>query len=229
MSDAEQSDISAIPISENSRVLIAVHRAMRADAGRLITAVGALPIGDTQRATALGGAFAAVVGLIHDHHWTEDDVMYPFLLRRVAYFENEAIGLEDEHVELDAAMARINARFRLLAHQLTPVLWRDTRRHLVDDAVAFNHVLVDHLDREEAAVVPAFESALSAEDHKALQKEESRLTTYRHMRTAVPWILANSTPDEQADLRATAPRLLGLVQDRVWGPQFVPLMAPLYG
>ena len=112
MSEAEQSDIPAIAISEHSRVLIAVHRAMRADAGRLVTAVGALPSGDTERATALGRAFAAVVGLIHDHHWTEDDVMYPFLLRRVASFKNEAIGLEDEHVELDAAMARINARFR---------------------------------------------------------------------------------------------------------------------
>jgi len=229
MSDVEWSDIPAIPVSEHSRVLIAVHRAMRADAERLISAVDALRSGDTEGATALGRAFAAVVGLIHDHHWTEDDVMYPFLLRRVTSFENEAIRLEDEHVELDAAMARINARFRLLAHQLTPVLWQDTRRHLADDALTFNQVLVDHLDREEAAVVPAFESALSAADHKALQKEESKLTTYRHMRTAVPWVLANSTPEEQADLRATAPRLLGVIQDRVWEPQFVRLMAPLYG
>jgi hemerythrin-like domain-containing protein len=227
-SEASGGGGAPIPISEQSQVLIAVHKAMRADSRRLIAAVEALPDGDTVSAEALGRAFAAVVGLIHDHHWTEDDVMYPFLLERVATFEEEAIRLEDDHVELDAAMARINARFRLLAHQLSPRLWRDTRSHLLDEAGVLREVLGDHLDREEAVVVPAFESVLGAADHEALQKEESKLTTYRHMKMAVPWVLANATPEEEARLRATAPRLLGVVQDRVWEPRFSRAMAPLY-
>lgn len=136
MSDREMSDARRIPISEQSRVLVAVHRAMRADGERLIGAVNALPSRDTQRAAALGSAFAAIVSLIHEHHWTDDDVMYPFLLERVASFEADAIWLEDDHLPLDAAMARISARFRLLAHQLTPALWHDTRRHLADEAAA---------------------------------------------------------------------------------------------
>lgn len=228
MSDVDKGDGDVVPISEQSLVLIAMHRAMRADAERLIRAVGALPARDTETAAALGRAFGAIVTLIHDHHWTEDDVMYPFLLRRVASFEADAVRLEDDHVELDAAMARVSARFRLLARQLTPTLWKDTHRHLVDEAQSFNDVLVGHLDREEAVVLPAFESTLSAADHAALRKEESKLTTYRHMRMAVPWVLANSSPEEQSDLLATAPRLLGLVQDRVWEPHFVRVMAPLY-
>jgi hemerythrin-like domain-containing protein len=228
VSEAETSDAPPIPISEHNRVLTAVHKAMRADSGRLIGAVGALPDGDTHRAAALGRAFAAVVSLIHDHHWTEDDVMYPFLLERVDTFEGDAIRLENDHVALDAAMARINARFRLLAHQVSPSLWRDTRSHLAEEAAAFDQLLVDHLDREEAVVVPAVESMLSAADRHVLQKEESKLVTYRHMRMAVPWVLANATPEEEAELRATAPGLLGVVQDRVWEPRFVRLMAPLY-
>jgi hypothetical protein len=91
---------------------MAMHKAMRADSQRLGAAAAALPDGDTGAAAALGRAFAAIVGLIHDHHWTEDDVMYPFLLDRVRTFEHDAIQLENDHVELDAAMARINARFR---------------------------------------------------------------------------------------------------------------------
>jgi hypothetical protein len=67
-----------------------------------------------------------------------------------------------------------------------------------------------------------------AEQH-TLQKEEATLATYRHMRLAVPWVLANATPEEETYLRTTAPRLLGVIQDRVWEPQFVRLMAPLYG
>jgi hemerythrin-like domain-containing protein len=205
MSDAELTNAPPIPISEHSRVLIAMHKAMRADSQRLISAVDTLPAGDTQQAAALGRAFAAIVGLIHDHHWTEDDVMYPFLLQRVRTFERDALRLEDDHVELDAAMARINARFRLLGHQLSARLWQDTRGHLLDEAAAFDRVLVDHLDREEAVVVPPFESLLSE-----------------------PWVLANATPEEAANLRAIAPRLLGVIQDRVWEPRFARLMAPLY-
>ena len=89
-------------------------------------------------------------------------------------------------------------------------------------------MLVDHLDREEAVVVPPFESLLSEADQHTLQKEEAKLTTYRHMRMAVPWVLANATPEEEAGLRATAPRLLGVIQDRVWEPRFAHLVAPLY-
>jgi hemerythrin-like domain-containing protein len=174
------------------------------------------------------------VGLIHDHHWTEDDVIYPFLLQRVPTFEGDAIRLEDDHVEPDAAMARINARFRLLAHQLSARLWQDTRGHLLEEAATFDRVLVDHLDREEAVVVPPFESLLSEADQHALQEEEeeeeeeAKLTTYRHMRMAVPWVLANAIPEEEAGLRATAPRLLGVIQDRVWEPRFARPVAPLY-
>lgn len=229
MAEANVGSTELIPISEHNRVLMAMHKAMRADSQRLIAAAAALPDGDTDAAAALGRAFAAIVGLIHDHHWTEDDVMYPFLLDRVTTFEHDAIRLENDHVELDAAMARINARFRLLAHQLSAALWQDTRSHLLDEAAAFNRVLVDHLDREEDLVIPPFESMISEAEQHTLQKEEATLATYRHMRLAVPWVLANATPEEEKYLRTTAPRLLGVIQDRVWEPQFVRLMAPLYG
>jgi hemerythrin-like domain-containing protein len=229
MSDVEAAHTAAIPISEHSRILIAMHRAMRADSRRLVAAVDALPDGDSDAAAALGRAFAAIVSLIHDHHWTEDDVIYPFLLQRVSSFENDAIDLEDDHVELDAAMARVSARFRLLAHRVSAPVWQDTRRHLSDEAAAFRQVLLDHLEREEAVVVPAFDSLLTEADRHALEKEESKLATYRHMKMAVPWVFANASPEEQADLRTLAPRLLGVIQDRVWEPRFARLMEPLYG
>ena len=229
MAEANVGSTELIPISEHSRVLMAMHTAMRADSQRLIVAAAALPDGDTAAAAALGRAFAAIVALIHDHHVTEDDVMYPFLLDRVRTFEHDAIRLENDHVELDAAMARINARFRLLAHQLSAALWQDTRSHLLDEAAAFDRVLVDHLDREEDLVIPPFESMISEAEQHTLQKKEATLSTYRHMSLAVPWVLANATPEEEKYLRTTAPRLLGVIQDRVWEPQFIRLMAPLYG
>ena len=219
----------AIPITEHSRVLIAIHTAMRADSRRLVHAVTELDEGDRARSAALGRAFAAVTELIHDHHWTEDDVIYPFLLEAVRTFESEAVQLEDDHVDLDAAMARVNARFRLLAHGVSAGVWSATQERLVEDATAFRDVLADHLEREEAVVIPAFESVLTEAEQRTLKREESKHTTYRHMSRAVPWVLANATPEEVDRLRAGAPRLMNTVQDHVWERQFRHLMAPLYG
>src|SRR5687767_5826656 len=172
MAEANVGGAELIPISEHSRVLMAMHKAMRADSQRLIAAAAALPDGDTGAAAALGRAFAAIVQLIHDHHWTEDDVMYPFLLERVPSFEEVALRLEDDHVDLDAAMARIGARLRLLAHPIGLGMWDDLRRRVSFDALALRDLLQAHLEREEAVVVPAFEDLLSGDDHRILQKQE---------------------------------------------------------
>ena len=178
MSDTEIANAPSIPISEHNRFLIAIHNAMRADGRRLLGAVEQMPVGDTERASALGHAFSAITTLIHDHHWTEDDVMYPFLMEHVASFEADAIRLENDHIDLDAGMARISARFRLLAHPLTVALWRDTHRHLADETATFNDLLVSHLDREEAVVLPTIDSKLSAAEQRLLQKEESKVATF---------------------------------------------------
>jgi hemerythrin-like domain-containing protein len=224
----EFSDAPPVPISEHNRVLLAVHTAMRADAMRVRGAVDAVAEGDIEHAAALGRAFAEIMALVHDHHWTEDDVMYPFLMERFPAFEADAIRLENDHIDLDAAMARISARLRLLSHPLSANLWRDTHDHLVDEARAFGDVLLAHLDREEAVVLPAVDRSMSEAEQRTLHKQEAKLATYRHMRMAVPWVLANATPEEAANLRATAPRLLGVVQDHVWAHHFERVMAPLY-
>ncbi len=150
-------------------------------------------------------------------------------MHHVETFEGDAVRLEDDHVELDAVMARINARFRLLAHTASPALWSAARSHLGEDVETFGEILVEHLDREESIVIPGIEDNLSAADHHTLQKQLSKLSTYHHMKTAAPWVLANASAEEEAELRASAPRILGLLNDHMWDKPFRKLMAPLYG
>jgi hypothetical protein len=42
------------------------------------------------------------------------------------------------------------------------------------------------------------------------------------MKMAVPWVLANATRDEEVELRATAPRLLSVVNDMSGRSSFAP-------
>ena len=83
MTDNARDDVAPITLSEHSRLLIASHRAMRADGRRLITATHRLQDRRPSDALALGRAFAEIVTLIHDHHRAEDDVLYPFLITRL--------------------------------------------------------------------------------------------------------------------------------------------------
>ena len=215
-------------MTQQSRLLLAAHTAMRADTRRLFGAVGRLAGADPQEAERLGRAFSELVRLIHDHHWAEDDVIYPFLIERVPGFDVDAVALEHDHVELDAVMTRISARLRQLAHRRSERLRLDAQARLTDDAGKFSDVMLDHLDREEALVVPAFDTVIAAADQRVLEKEESKLATYRHLRMAVPWVLANATPLEAVELRRTAPRLIGLFHDHAWERHFLHVMAPLY-
>ena len=109
MTDTARDDVATITLSEHSRLLIASHRAMRADGRRLITATHRLQDRRPSDALALGRAFAEIVTLIDDHHWSEDDVLYPFLATRLPHFNHDAVQLEQDHVNLDAAMARVTA------------------------------------------------------------------------------------------------------------------------
>jgi hypothetical protein len=228
MTDTGRDNIAPITLSKHSRLLIASHRAMRADARRLITAAHGLHDGPPSDALALGRAFTVIVTLIHDHHWAEDDVMYPFLAARWPTFEHDAVQLEGDHICLDAAMARVTAGLRLLARTGTPAIRYDTEQRLQDDARAFNDILIDHLDQEEAIIVGSFETTISPAEQRTLEAAESKLSTYRHIRMATPWVLANSTPDEATELRQIAPRLIGVIHDHLWERRFQRVVAPLY-
>ncbi len=62
---------------------------------------------------------------------------------------------------------------------------------------------------------------------RRLSKSGSR--GLRHRGLMVPWILANVTEEEEAELRSGAPKLLSVLHDHVWEQRFRRVMAPLYG
>ena len=107
-------------------------------------------------------------------------------------------------------------------------MWEAIHSHLATDVAAFQTVLTGHLEREEAAVVPAFETIAPHEAH-TLQERALKRATMRDLAMSVPWLLANITKEEEAELRAGAPKLLSLLHDHVWEHRFRRAVAPLYG
>src|SRR5919112_617571 len=73
------------------------HRAMRVDAARLAALVTAARPDDTARLHALARWYTGYEGAIHDHHRTEEVVIYPALLERDPSFADADAELEGQH------------------------------------------------------------------------------------------------------------------------------------
>src|ERR687893_660240 len=74
------------------------HNAMRHDAARLVELVRAARPADESRLVAVSRYYANYEGAIHDHHRSEDMVIYPALMARDTTFADAEGELEGEHV-----------------------------------------------------------------------------------------------------------------------------------
>lgn len=112
--------------------------------------VGAAPADDNDRADLVGSYYANVLKLLHAHHEAEDLTIYPLMVERLP-----------QHVDV---ISRVNAEHEALlgtldAAEQAVTAWRaDPSSASRDAAVAslesLRAILVEHLDHEEADVVP---------------------------------------------------------------------------
>ena len=198
------------PMHEDQlQIFLLMHRSMRQDATALAEAVernGPSP--------ALARWFTAFsAGIVH-HHEVEDDIFWPLLAERSEDFRRAAAGLVDDHHRLDEAMTAV-AR-SLAGHG--DALGATSR---------LAEILEAHLDREEAAAIPAFLACLSAAEYDALHEEATRRSGMRGLAWVMPWLLDHASEEEAAEGVAAMPAAIRWMNARVWTPRYRRLAAPL--
>jgi hemerythrin-like domain-containing protein len=112
--------------------------------------VGAAPADDSDRADFVGSYYANVLKLLHAHHEAEDLTIYPLMVERLP-----------EHVDV---ISRVNAEHEAVLGTLgaaedAVAAWRADPSSASRDAAvgaleALRPILLEHLDHEEADVVP---------------------------------------------------------------------------
>jgi hemerythrin-like domain-containing protein len=126
------------------------HRIFREALDAVPQFVGAVPAGAVDRADLVGSYYDNVLKLLHAHHEAEDLTIYPMMVERLP-----------EHLDV---ISRVNAEHEallgtLVAAEQAVAAWRaDPSSASRDEAVAalegLRVVLLEHLDHEEAEVVP---------------------------------------------------------------------------
>jgi iron-sulfur cluster repair protein YtfE (RIC family) len=121
-------------------MLLAIHDQFRAVSTRIV----ALADGDGAPGIAvLARMFAPLAQTLHHHHHAEEAMVFPLIHRRTGTAPEQLIS---DHDEMTSAITRVEAALRARADAET-----------VKSALAsFHAILIAHLDREEALVIPIF-------------------------------------------------------------------------
>jgi hemerythrin-like domain-containing protein len=92
----------------DTRDMLAVHRAFRREFADLGDLVAAVPDGDVARASIVGAHVLAMTTMLHSHHASEDEVLWPIMHERAPERSALAAAMEGQHELIDGLIS--NAR-----------------------------------------------------------------------------------------------------------------------
>ena len=121
-------------------LLLAIHGQFRAASARLVELAD-------RDALRIAQIFVPLAQTLHHHHHAEEVMLFPLVERKTGAAPSRLV---DDHGELTAAIAAVETALRSRAPMRAPI-------------TAFDRVLVEHLDREEALVLPVLRAMSPAE------------------------------------------------------------------
>jgi hypothetical protein len=125
--------------------------------------------------------------------------------------------LHHDHERLDAALDRLDGALeRLVASGAAEA----ERREATDAADALSLLLDDHLDREEAAVLPEYLARFTRAEYAVLDGQADKYTDRKDHAFVGPWILAGATEAEAEWLFSRVPRIVRWLYRFSWKGRF---------
>ncbi|MGI5165184.1 DUF4267 domain-containing protein [Spirillospora sp. CA-253888] len=164
----------------DTRTMVTVHRGLRRESRLLAELIAEVRPGDAARARTLTAHLRDYALGLHNHHHGEDELIWPLLLARVDLDADIVLRMEEQHERVAASLARVRAA----ADRWEATAAAPERDELVAALVEHRAVLVEHLDDEEAHLLPLAERHLTAAEwdaqgeHFANSAPKSKLLTF---------------------------------------------------
>ncbi|MFD1544626.1 hemerythrin domain-containing protein [Nonomuraea guangzhouensis] len=200
------------------------HYGFRRDLGHLLTAIGRVPLDDRRRVTALREHHTWVLFVLHHHHTSEDETVWPRLRERVPQALGTIDAMEAEHEACDHWISESTELFR--AFDARPS--EQGRERLMTALRVLADTLGAHLAHEETDGIPLMMAHITPEEDAATHKAITKQYGLRNLITLLGWITAELPADVEAHLRRTSPRPLLLLSTLARG-RYQRRMAYLWG
>ncbi|MYW06320.1 hemerythrin domain-containing protein [Streptomyces sp. SID3343] len=144
--------------------MVIVHRGLRRESRLLAELIAAVEPGDTARAQVLAAHFELYRTGLDSHHHGEDLLLWPPLLARVDLEAEVVLRMEAQHERVAGSLAAAGEGIAAWARTADA----GRRDALVAALVEHRAALIEHLDDEEAELLPLAARLLTAEEWAAL-------------------------------------------------------------
>ncbi|GLY66603.1 hemerythrin domain-containing protein [Amycolatopsis taiwanensis] len=178
-----------------------VHRALRRESRLLLELVAAVAPGDTARAKVIADHFGDYRLGLKNHHEGEDELLWPPLLSRVDLEAEIVLRMEAQHERIAATMSTLEAAVPAWA----ATAGADERDTLVAILADHRAVLLEHLDDEEAELLPLAAEHLTQQEWASLGDHLVANTPKLTLLTLFGLVLEDANPAERASLLAGLP------------------------
>jgi iron-sulfur cluster repair protein YtfE (RIC family) len=184
-----QAHVAEGPLDLNGMYM--AHHAFRRDLARFALAARQTPLEHAEVWRALAVRWGQFSGILHHHHTTEDDVLWPQLLE-VADADGRATleAMEAEHELIDPLLAGCAAGFAAMA-QAPDAATRDRLAHTAETA---RDTLSDHMRHEETAALPLVQELLPKAGWDRVEKAAGEGKSAKELFFLVPWVADGLTP-----------------------------------
>ncbi len=145
--------------------MVVIHQALRREFTLLPALVAAVPDNGAVRARVIGEHLTLVLGMLHDHHEAEDELIWPLLRQRVPLRKEMIDVMEQQHQAVANAVHAIHAGLPAWSARGSAA----DRDRIATDLRHLDAALTEHLDLEEKEVLPLIHEHLTVPEWLAPQ------------------------------------------------------------
>ena len=181
--------------------MVVIHRAFRRESRLLASLIAAVPDGDTRRARVLAGHLRWYQRGLHNHHAGEDELLWPLLHARADLESEVVFRMEAQHERVAASLDQVmDGLPAWQASARTP-----ERDRLVAALTAHRAVVLEHLDDEEAHLLPVAARHLSRQEWDAQGEHFLASTPKRQLLIFLGAVLEDADARERASVLSAMP------------------------
>ena len=199
-----------------------IHRAIRQALHQLAATAPEVDPADRRRTTALARWWKGYSGEVLAHHTVEDDIFFPALVERVPVAAELIARTDADHHVLDELMDQAAAEVDAVHRGARPDSLAEVLRALADH-------MDQHLDFEDADILPLFQRHFSREEYEGLDARAMKhIGIGRQAAFTVPFTVAAMTAEEFEHALGTAPLPMRLLYHLTKG-RYARLEATVFG
>jgi hemerythrin-like domain-containing protein len=203
-------------MSVNTRDMEVVHRVFRRETRLLMELVAAVAPGDTARAKVIADHFGDYRLGLKNHHEGEDELLWPPLLARVDLEADIVLRMQAQHERVEATLTRLDAAVPAWA----ATAGADERDTLVAALADHRAVLLEHLDDEEAALLPLAAEHITEKEWASLGDHLVANTPKLTLLTLFGLVLEDANPAERATLLSALPAPVRAIWHIIGRPRY---------